>query len=193
MSEQADNTFPDCIFIGKLNRIPKPLRVELGEGPSLRSCREALEEAGHSWRLLSGAMVFVHPRQYPVVRAALDDAELRPYHVVFAESLGYLMEETLARCKGAWITSTTPVCRFGHESRIEDDEVLDEATDIGEGDDAKDVVACAGRPWAVRVQRTFVCIAPASAAESHYAASTTRAHCPDALNPRAAVSRCADS
>ena len=118
--------FPDRIFIGKLRKVSHMswLRAELSRGPSLRSCREALEEAGLSWLLLSGAMVFVHPRQYPDALASLGADDLMPRDVVFAESLDHLVREALARCKGTWRYSISPVRDFGHQS-VADDEVQD--------------------------------------------------------------------
>merc|ERR1712100_703397 len=93
----------DKIILGKLNRIPKALRDELCEGASLRSCRSALEAEGHAWKLASGALIFVHPFQYRAVILTLSCHDLRPYHVVFSESLGYLVDEALAQNKGSWM------------------------------------------------------------------------------------------
>lgn len=151
----------DRIIIGKLNRLPKSLREELSGGASLRACRNALEAAGHPWKLLPGALVFVHPRQYRAVVSALSFDEIRPYHVIFSESLRYLLEETLARCKGVWFTACVPLyehigsmSEFGDASDVEPVvgnqwplcDINDDESEH-EGD------------WIVCIQRSFLCLA----------------------------------
>jgi len=112
----------DQVVLGKLNRVPMPLRDELANGPSLRFCRERLDKAGYPWRLFSGAYIFVHPWQYRETMLALGDCDLRPYHVVYAASLASPLQEALARCKGAWMLTRGPVQTS-----------LDEASRLGEG------------------------------------------------------------
>ena len=50
----------------------------------------------HNWKLISGTTVFVQPWQYRSAMRALNGRELKPYHVVVAKSLEYLLEESLA-------------------------------------------------------------------------------------------------
>jgi len=184
----------DHIVLGKLNRMSKALRTELSEGASLRFCRDALEAAGHSWKLLSGTLVFVHPSQYRTVMSALSCFELRPYHIVFAESLGYLLEETLARYKGSWLASSIPV-----QENIENTSEVGMASESGTSIPEEDE----GTSWAnalktgvqeshmedgklvMCVQRTFVCIVHQSTKlENHVTASAGDAHCNTVTNPR---------
>lgn len=177
----------DQIMLGKLNRISKALREELSCGASLRACRDALETAGYPWRLLSGTLVFVHPCQHRAVISALSLCELRPYHIIFAESLGYLIEETLARYKGSWMAMASPVCE--HETSTsqlgalsdaktidceEEDDVVDENDDRTDHD-----LECV-----MRVERTFVCLHPCVSLETQMTSSTTDAHCLGKTNPR---------
>lgn len=178
------------VILSKLNRIPKALRVELFEGASLRSCRHALEAAGHPWRHISGALLFVHPWQYEATLSALMCYELRPYHVVFAESFGYLLEEALARYKGSWMTTTAVVnehvvvaSRVGTAS---DAQSVDKGVDLGEVCDHGDEDE--GR-CELRIQRTFVCLVPqCTSGETHVTASTTDMHCSGSANPRIVAS-----
>merc|ERR1712151_529952 len=149
----------DQIVVGKLNRISKALREELSHGASLRACRNALEDAGHSWRLLSGTLVFVHPWQYRAAVSALSLTELRPYHIVFAESLGYLLEETMAHCKGSWMAA----CSTVHEHEASASQIGDgvqSATSnykstVGEENGDANEGSEKDTHWVVSVVRTF--------------------------------------
>jgi hypothetical protein len=187
---EAKESDEDRVILGKVNRMPKSLRTELSDGASLRSCREALDAAGHPWKLLSGTLVFVHPWQYRAVISALSCGELRPHHVIFSESLAYLLEETLARYKGSWLTACAPVkeslssaSQVGMSSELES---VHEAqgdtfvsTNTGQADTEHEdhLLMC--------VQRTFVCLVYRCAAlEKHVTASATDAHCLGSTNPR---------
>jgi len=177
----------DQIILGKLNRMPKALREELSKGASLRACRSALEVAGFSWKVLSGAFVFVHPWQYRAVVASLSFNELRPYNVIFSESLGYLIEETLSRYKGSWMTACAPV----HGRKVSDsqigaisdvDSVVSDCAQFSDnGDDG-----CEHEwQWVVCVQRTFLCVVPKHfSLETNVTSSTTGVHCSGLANPR---------
>lgn len=187
----------DQVILAKVNRMSKSLRSELTDGASLRSCREALEAAGHPWKLLCGTLVFVHPCQYRAVMSALSCYELRPHHVVFAESLGFLLDETLARYKGSWLTACAPVkeslasdSQVGTASDIESVhneqskmiEVSKSCQDTAEEESKDQLVMC--------VQRTFVCIVHQCASHERYVtASATDARCPGFTNPRAVASQ----
>jgi len=88
----------DDIYLLQFNRDPAVFHTCLEGGTSLKSCRDALEQAGHQWKLESNAKIFVHPMQYPATIQYLDISQqrLRPYHVVVAQSLEYLVEESLS-------------------------------------------------------------------------------------------------
>jgi len=134
----------------------------------------------------------VHPCQYRAAISALSFYELRPYHVVFSESLGYLLEETLAHYKGSWMTTCAPV----HER-------IASASQVGATSDAESVECEQGqmlgdithsseqdRQWVMCVQRTFVCLAHRCASlETHVTSSTTDAHCSSLTNPRIVASQ----
>lgn len=130
---------------------------------------------------------------------ALNGCELRPYHVVFSESIGFLLEESLARCKGAWLTMVVPVQSKGcneskegnisHEDAVEQDPLGDE--DVTDVRDPKSTLHYHDY-WEVFVQRTFVCVADRHAMlELPLTASTTDAHCSSSANPRKRIKGCA--
>jgi hypothetical protein len=186
----ANCEFPgggDPIVLGKLNRIPKALREELSTGASLRACRDALEAAGYPWKLLSGTLVFVHPWQYRAAVSSLSFHELRPYNIIFSESIGYLLEEALARCKGSWMTACAPI----HErivSASQDGAMSDaETVDIDRGQMFSDVDDHPERElqWVACVQRTFLCLTPRfTSQETNVTSSTTDVNCSSLANPR---------
>jgi len=89
------------IFISTLNRRPVDLVAVLQQ--LLLPCTRRLETAGFNWQHDTGCLIFVHTYQYESVVRALQDCTLRPSHVIFTESLEYLVEDALAqiheRCK----------------------------------------------------------------------------------------------
>jgi hypothetical protein len=184
----------DRVILGKLNRMSKELRAELSDGASLRSCRDALEAAGHPWKLLSGTLVFVHPWQYRAVISALSCDELRPHQVVFAESLAYLLEETLARYKGSWLTACAPVKEsIASASQVgtasEAGSIQDVQSSVFHGMKAGHESAEDEDKLVMCVQRTFVCIVHRlGSLERHVTASSTDAHCPGFAKPRIVAS-----
>jgi len=98
-AEGDDGDPEEEILLSKINRNTKLLRHAFLQGPSLRPCRDALEAAGHPCKLVSGALIFVRPMQYRHALKALSNIELHPNHIVFTNSLEYLVEETLDSCK----------------------------------------------------------------------------------------------
>jgi hypothetical protein len=166
----------------------KDLRAELSQGSSLRACRDALEAAGHPWKLLSGTLVFVHPAQYRAAISALSLCELRPYHIVFADSLGYLIDETLAHFKGSWMAACAPVPEEQIASASQVGATSD--SDFADGDQPHLVDETSGASeqdieWVVSVHRTFLCLVPACASlEAHVTSSSADAHCSGHINPR---------
>jgi len=81
----------------KGGRGPQEFREALLHGKQLERFREDLSEAGHPCELPSGALVFVPPEIYVETSHALNGVELRPYNVVIAESLEYIVEEVLIK------------------------------------------------------------------------------------------------
>jgi len=59
--------------------------------------RARLEECGHQRRLPSGAKVFVYPELSDQVTTAIARLQLRPCHIVVAESFEPLVREAVAR------------------------------------------------------------------------------------------------
>lgn len=177
----------DRIYLLEFNRHPEAFRKALCEGPPLQQCRTALEQAGCKWLLGSGAKVFVHPHQY--AQALVDICErgidLRPFHVIVAESFQYHVEASLADVP----------CRQG--ARVKRHHVLHEvATEVSTAEDAG-VQASAeshfdaqGREEAdedediaVVISRTFLCVARRLRNPESVTQSTTEVHS-QALNPR---------
>ena len=64
MMEGVDRRFKvseDALILCDLDRNPRCVRQALTCGVSLRQCRDRLAFFGHSWKLDSGALIFVHP------------------------------------------------------------------------------------------------------------------------------------
>jgi len=100
----------DVMFLLHFARDPLQMHLALEEGLPLRACRRNMEAAGFPWRLPTGAYIFVPPSQYRQVMAALNCHVLHKSHVVIAESLEYLLEETLLSVtRGAWVKFRTPL------------------------------------------------------------------------------------
>lgn len=166
------------IFLGKLNRIPRRLLEAFCTGRSLRSCREALEAAGHRWKLSSGAMVFVHPWQYRLAERALQGHELHPDNIVFAQSIEYLVEECLSVAVGevgrrTWVKSREPLD-------------LPEYSEVATvGDFAEDADSTLADSFVT--QRTFLCLAASRRPAAAVTQSTTEADSRKGVNPRRVV------
>jgi len=84
------------IFLHQYSRCPAPFHEALRDGRELEPVRAALEQAGHSWELPSGAKIFVYPEQFAAVAAVLARRELRPYHIAVAEAFEPLVREALS-------------------------------------------------------------------------------------------------
>lgn len=72
-------------------------RQALLEGVEMGPCRTALQEAGHRCDLPCGALVFVSPQLFECTVRQLEGTHVRPYHVIVAESLEYLVDAILER------------------------------------------------------------------------------------------------
>merc|ERR1712008_121791 len=104
MAAPADVTAPsERIYLLRCSSAPsgggatERARKMLLNGPELHPCREALAAAGFEFLAPGGAMLAVKPQHYHDVRRALVSFELHPFHIIVAESLEYLIEETLAK------------------------------------------------------------------------------------------------
>jgi len=176
----TDDGLQEGLLLCKINRNSKQLRSELMEGPALQRCRDALEANGHLWKDLSGALIFTHPSQYCMALVGLEHTQLQADHIVFAESLEYLVEEAMSRCKSAWMKiriaisgSSSEIATFGGE----------EIESVSGGSTASEQL-----DWSeyaeIIVQRTFVTLVLRQAAESEVTKSTTDAHLHSTANPR---------
>lgn len=179
------------ILLGKLNRMPKEVRVEFSEGVSLRQHRNALVTSGHSWKLASGAFVFVSPWQYELTMVALRDRQLHPDHVVFSASAEYLVEEALLRCKGPWMKDREPIERGGTSQRHSSSSIDSCSNHAVAGSDcALDSIGpntAFDSDWRqyLSIERTFLCLLPVdSAGESIVTVLTSELHCSKLANPR---------
>ena len=79
------------IMLLKLNRIPSFIRRDLAVATSLAQCRNALIDAGHPWKTIEGAYIFVHPHQYRQAMAAT--RVLRPDNIIVSASIEHLVAE----------------------------------------------------------------------------------------------------
>jgi len=88
------------VLLLQLNRTSERVVLALSNGNALNACREALHQEGYSFRLASGAMVFVQPMQYhsaiSAAKLCVPSGRLMSSHIVIAASLEYLIAESLA-------------------------------------------------------------------------------------------------
>merc|ERR1712048_643602 len=89
----------ESIMLLKLNRIPSFIRRDLAKATSLAQCRNALTDAGHLWKTIEGAHIFVHPHQYRQAMAAT--CVLRPDNIIVSASIEHLVAEVLQNT-GIW-------------------------------------------------------------------------------------------
>jgi len=156
---------PEIIFLGKLNRITRELLKGFAEGASMRPCRDALLAQGFSWNLGSGAMIFVYPWQYSEVMVSPGAKHLHPDHVVFAESVDYLVEEVLEG-HNVWMKARSPldVGDVGRDVMTSSSHDSGCKADVG-GDGGRGTEQNTREfdvPWTplVTVERTFLCLVP---------------------------------
>jgi len=189
----------DDIYLLQFSRNPEKFETLLAEGMPLKSCRDALEEAGWQWSLQSGAKVFVHPWQYEQTLEFLESLEkpLRPYHVVVTASVQHLVEESLSGmpCRqGARIKKRIALgsAQSGKRVKPNDKEFSDHAKEKeGSNTSEHDEEACelsqdaVELPMVVCAQRTFICCLPRFPRlrdANSVTQSTTAAH--GGINPR---------
>jgi len=174
-SDEGVEWVPDeRVFLLDINRPSKGMCDALDDGRPLRACRDALDVAGHPWKLLTGTRVFVHPEQYRAVMRALNGQTILSWHVVMTQSLEHLVEESLAGIgKGAWARDRTAL-----EMRASGTAV---ATTGSASSDAEP-------SYQFEVKRTFLCVTACPRPAATVAQSTTEAHENAVVNPRRVVS-----
>jgi len=191
--EEAEEESRDSIFICTLNRRPKHLMEALVR--PLGQCCLALESAGHSWKLPTGCLVFVHPHQYRKTMHALCGHDLQPSNIVIADSLDYLFQEALAGL--TWVKARKPILlaeefdplSLASVGSSESQELGDEAgnPDEKEKETARvphegfgnDKVNCA-----IVVRRTFLTYVMVPGSATTVVQSTTEADVRKGRNPR---------
>lgn len=83
------------VILHAYSRCPDVFHKALNEGRSLEEIRSVMQQAGFSWRMLSGAKIFVYPQDYRAVVSATARLELRPHHVIMSEPFEPLVREAL--------------------------------------------------------------------------------------------------
>jgi len=78
-------TFGDTVYMLSFTRAGRSLQTAV-EGSELETVRAAILEAGHTWKLQSGAKVLLYRNQYSTIHNALDLQGLRPHHVLIADA-----------------------------------------------------------------------------------------------------------
>lgn len=91
------------VVVLKFSRSPDAFRKALLEGPELRECREALEQAGHPVVLDRGAKIFVRPAHYRAVMAKVWQSctHLHASHVVVSEEFEENVKAALSALPGS--------------------------------------------------------------------------------------------
>jgi len=175
------------IYLLEYHRHPEAFRKALCEGPSLQQCRAALEEAGCKWLLASGAKIFVHPQQYAQTLVAVVEQgfELRPFHVIVAESFDYYVEACLADLsyrQGARVKLRTVI----HEVAAAADEGTVMPEEEWEEEVSNDSLVNEEQNIPLVIRKTFICAvsaAPRWRNPQSVTQSTTEVHS-GGMNPR---------
>ena len=144
----------ETIWLLRYNRHTKEFHEAL-HGPELLACRESLESAGKSWRLPSGAYIFVNPNQHQAVAEMLDGRTLYSSHVVVS-------------------TSWEPELQLALTYKVRESELLSVPAAGLRNAETSMVVKC--------MDRTFLSFSPPFRSSVSVNQSTTEAH--GGLNPR---------
>mmetsp|Transcript_87988 Transcript_87988/g.222050 ORF Transcript_87988/g.222050 Transcript_87988/m.222050 type:complete len:736 (+) Transcript_87988:128-2335(+) len=170
------------VLLLSLNRCPGSLVSALGEGTSLRACRDRLHKAGHHWKLPSGTFVFVHPEQYDQVRRAIIGWELQRHHVIVTSSLEHLVDEAMMDIgKGGWAKDRQCLQLSQLSRNASSGGSPGQASEeVSHDDEAEDE----GKEYRLVAQRTFLCYAASLQHASSVVQSTTEANSRGGLNPR---------
>jgi len=86
---------PPVVLVLEYARSPKEFLNALMLAPELAECRDALSREDYSWKLKSGANIFVQPEHYKSVVAALKGRQLKPRHVIIAKEFEHSLNEAL--------------------------------------------------------------------------------------------------
>jgi len=197
-NSEQEGELTDEVYLLQFSRNPEIFQKALEQSVSLKACRLALEESGHAWNLQSGAKIFVHPSQYVEAMEFLigRGEELRPYHVVVAQSMEHLIHESLVSIpcrqsvrikKRATLGSTSSSKRMRpntdehvHGCTVQHDVQESAKSEDGECPSSDDGLEC--QPMLVCEKRTFLCCLPRFRSASSVVQSTTEAH--GGINPR---------
>jgi hypothetical protein len=77
--------FCDAVYLVSFTRAGRSLQAAV-EGSELETVRASIVEAGHTWKLPSGASVLLYAHQYTTVSSVLDMQDMPPHHVVISEA-----------------------------------------------------------------------------------------------------------
>jgi hypothetical protein len=190
MDQEMTHEIAEDIFMFKLNRNPEELMLRLGTCVTLQACRDALEQAGHAWKLPTGGMMFVHPWQVPSALQAMVGMKTTPSTIVASQSLEHLLQEILQSFQPVWMRSRdlltsasrseVATCKADGD---EDESIVDLSEDLLEiNHEAFNAVPHWSLQSHIKIERTFLCVAHqrASASLTH---STSDAR-PSGHNPR---------
>ena len=83
------------IIILECSRSPQILHQRLMRDSALEPCIHALQERGFSPELASGAKIFVQPDQFEAVVDTPQVMSLKPWHIVIAQELEYLVARVI--------------------------------------------------------------------------------------------------
>jgi len=182
-SLERGNASDEAVFLIRFNRRPQAMHDRLAHSAALKACREALAGEGFDWKLSSGPSLFVHPWQYMSVVRALPEFGLNNSDVAIAESLEYLLEESLVSAgRGVWAKTRERVPRNGNYSS---------SCQGTEGTCDVEVAMPGlqdGQHWhdVADVTRSFLCITPAWRNAASVTQSTTNSRMLRCANPRRA-------
>lgn len=172
-SDAEDTEIQDAVFLSKLNRNPKELRRAFLEGLPLKECRATLEAEGYPVKHISGALCFVHPEQYRLTLHFLSSIELKPDHLVFAQSLEHLVQETML----PWAQGRGIQCKSREQLKLSNSSCAACAGDSELQDPSMNTLE-------LIVERTFLCSAPVLVCGHTVNQSTTGAESRKGPNPR---------
>eukprot|EP00929_Paragymnodinium_shiwhaense_P015435 TRINITY_DN12351_c0_g1_i2.p1 TRINITY_DN12351_c0_g1~~TRINITY_DN12351_c0_g1_i2.p1 ORF type:complete len:572 (-),score=61.68 TRINITY_DN12351_c0_g1_i2:320-2035(-) len=167
----------EALHLLTYRRCPHRFHAALDEGPALEECRQAMEDAGRPWRLYSGAHVFVHPDQYDVALAEVEQRgiQLCAHHVIVSESLEHSLSaslQDLPRRLGIRVRDRSGLGLVA-QSANSDEVALHETQEVWEEQEFAGYCE----------ERTFLCNCTPLRNSGSVAQSTTEAH-QGGLNPR---------
>mmetsp|Transcript_75311 Transcript_75311/g.161354 ORF Transcript_75311/g.161354 Transcript_75311/m.161354 type:complete len:546 (-) Transcript_75311:104-1741(-) len=151
------------------NRTSQEMVLALSEGPALKPCRTALENAGFQHMLASGAFVFVQPWQYHMGIGAAQERlgahGLKSSHIIVAQSLEYLVEESLGSIKGGIWAKDRQQLLLSEDQIDMSSQTACASQPASEGHSSEPPVVCVE-------QHTFLCWVPRFQPSAHSGAHT---------------------